>query len=149
MRTIKYIVIHCTAGPQDQSTESIKNYWKNSLGWKNVGYHILVSKDGTYERLAPDETITNGVAGFNSNSIHISYKGGVDSKGNALDNRTEAQKKTLLTLVKTFKTKYPNAKVQGHRDFSPDKNKNGKIDPWEYIKMCPSFDAIAEYKNIK
>ena len=47
MRTIEYIVIHCTAGPQDQSTESIKKYWKSGLGWKNVGYHILVSKDGT------------------------------------------------------------------------------------------------------
>ena len=149
MRNIKQNVIDYNAGTQEKKKESIKKYWKSGLGWKNVGYHILVSKDGTYERLAPDETITNGVAGFNSNSIHISYKGGVDSKGNALDNRTEAQKKILLTLVKTFKTKYTNAKVQGHRDFSPDKNKNGKIDPWEYIKMCPSFDAIAEYKNIK
>ena len=149
MREIKYIVVHCTAGPQNQTTASIKSFWKNSLGWENVGYHIIVNADGTYERLSPDDKPTNGVAGYNSNSIHISYKGGVDSKGRALDNRTDAQKKTLINLLKQFKKKYPTAKIMGHRDFSPDNNKNGKIEPFEYIKICPSFDAITEYKNIK
>lgn len=140
MREIKYIVIHCTAGSQNQSTESIKRYWKNNLGWKNVGYHILVNADGSYERLANDDQITNGVAGYNSNSIHISYKGGVDSKGKSVDNRTEAQKKTLLTLVRTFKSRYPNAIVQGHRDFL----EKGKIG-W---KDCPCFNAKKEYISI-
>lgn len=148
MRKIKYIVVHCTAGPQYQSTPDIKRYWKNSLGWENPGYHFLVSADGSYERLAPDSAICNGVAGYNSNSIHISYKGGVDKKGRALDNRTPEQKETLITLLRTMKDKYPNAVIKGHRDFSPDKNKNGKIESWEYIKICPSFDAITEYKNI-
>ena len=136
MRNIKYIVIHCTAGSQTQTTESIKNYWKNVLKWKSVGYHFLVNADGSYERLASDETVTNGVAGYNSNSIHISYKGGVDSKGKGLDTRTEAQKKTLLTLIRTMKSKYPNAIVQGHRDFP------------KVAKECPSFDAKNEYKGI-
>ena len=149
MRVIKYIVVHCTAGPQDRTTESIRKYWKNGLGWKNVGYHLLISKDGSYERLADDSQITNGVGGHNANAIHISYKGGVDSKGRALDNRTPEQKRTLLTLLRTLKAKYPKAIIQGHRDFSPDKNKNGIIEPWEYIKMCPSFDAKKEYKDIK
>lgn len=148
MREIKYIVIHCTAGNQNQSTESIKSYWKNNLKWKNVGYHILVNADGTYDRLANDLIVTNGVAGYNSNSIHISYKGGVDSKGKAVDNRTKEQKETLITLVRTFKSRYPNAKVLGHRDFSPDKNGNGKVDYWERIKECPCFDAIEEYKGV-
>ena len=148
MRNIKYLVVHCTAGPQDQTTASIKKYWKNSLGWKNVGYHFLISKDGSYERVASDDTVTNGVAGYNSVSMHISYKGGVDKKGNGLDNRTPEQKKTLVTLLKTLRAKYPKAIIQGHRDFSPDKNKNGKIEPWEFIKICPSFDAKTEYKNI-
>ena len=29
-----------------------------------------------------------------------------------------------------------------------DENKNGKIDSYEWIKYCPCFDAISEYKNI-
>ena len=38
--------------------------------------------------------------------------------------------------------------IKGHRDVSPDKNKNGIIESWERIKECPSFDAIPEYKNL-
>lgn len=30
----------------------------------------------------------------------------------------------------------------------PDKNGNGTIDSSEWIKMCPCFDAIPEYKNL-
>ena len=43
---------------------------------------------------------------------------------------------------------YPYAKIQGHRDFSPDKNHNGTIEPWEWIKDCPSFDAKMAYRNV-
>lgn len=136
MRKISNIVIHCTAGPANQSTKNIKDYWHKNLGWKNPGYHILVNADGSYERLASDETVCNGVANHNANSIHISYKGGVDAKNKAKDTRTAAQKKTLLTLVRTFRSKYPNARVLGHRDFPNVK------------KDCPSFDAIKEYQGI-
>lgn len=135
-REIKYIVIHCTAGPQNQTTSAIKNWWKKGLGWKSPGYHLLVSADGSYERLAEDHEICNGVAGQNKHSVHISYKGGVDDKGKALDNRTAAQKKTLLTLVREMKRRYPKARVVGHRDFQGVK------------KDCPSFNAMKEYENI-
>lgn len=147
MRKIKYIVIHCTAGSQNQSIESIKAYWKNTLKWKSPGYHFLIKPNGEAVRIAPDSQITNGVAGYNSNSIHISYIGGIDSKGQPIDNRTTAQKQTIFDLLKQYKKLYPNAIIQGHRDFSPDKNKNGKIDTWEYIKYCPCFDAKKEYND--
>lgn len=140
MRTIKYIAIHCTATPQTTTIESIKNYWKNNLGWKNPGYHIIVKPDGSAVELLPIDKVSNGVAGFNSVSINISYIGGVDAKNKPLDNRTDAQKATLLTLVKRYKEMFPNAIVQGHRDFLKRGTSN-----W---KECPSFDAKAEYKDI-
>ena len=143
-RTIRFIVLHCTAGPANQKTESIKDYWKRKLGWKTVGYHKLVSEDGSVETLANDEQVTNGVAGHNSKSIHICYKGGWDGT----DTRTEKQKETLLRLVKEYKAKYPNAYVLGHRDLSPDLNKDGKITKNEWVKICPCFSATTEYKNI-
>ena len=31
----------------------------------------------------------------------------------------------------------------GHRDLSPDLNGNGEIEPEEWIKECPCFDAAA------
>ena len=144
MRDIKFIVLHCTAGSAQQKTEDIKSYWKRVLGWKSYGYHKLVNSDGTIETLADDNTIVNGVRGFNSSSIHICYKGGL----NGVDTRTDAQKKSLIYLVKEYKKKFPRATVLGHRDLSPDLNKDGKITRNEWVKICPCFSAIDEYKNI-
>ncbi len=144
MRTINYIVLHCTAGKAQESTETLKDYFKRILKWKNYGYHVVVNADGTYDRLTADEDIANGVKNHNHNSIHISWKGGDTLK----DTRTLAQKQTLLKLVKEYKAKYPNAKVLGHRDLSPDLNGDGKITPNEWVKVCPLFDAGSEYANI-
>jgi len=88
--------------------------------------------------LLPENEVSNGVQGYNSTSINVSYIGGIDNKGRAIDNRTEAQKTSLLTLLKDLKRKYPNAHIMGHRDiWGKDKSK------WK--KMCPCFDAEAEY----
>jgi N-acetylmuramoyl-L-alanine amidase len=141
MRVIKYIVLHCTAGPQNQSTQEILNFWKNVNGWKNPGYHFEIDADGTITELLPIEKIANGVAGHNANSIHISYKGGIDAKGLAIDNRTIKQKGSQVLLIKRCKDIFPNAVVLGHRDFSTDLNGNGIIDQWEWIKSCPAFDV--------
>jgi N-acetylmuramoyl-L-alanine amidase len=141
MREIKYIVIHCTAGPQNQPTSEIKAYWKNVNGWTSPGYHFEINADGTIEELQPIEKIANGVAGYNKNAIHISYKGGIDNNGKPVDNRTEAQIQSQISLIKKYKAQFPNAVVLGHRDFSRDQNGNGIVDRWEWIKSCPAFDV--------
>jgi N-acetylmuramoyl-L-alanine amidase len=147
MRKISYIVVHCTATGQNATIQALKNGWK-ALGWKNVGYHKVVHPNGDHTVLAPDSKVTNGVAGHNANSLHISYIGGIDAKGKAVDNRTEAQKKTLIIELDAWKKLYPNATIVGHRDFSPDKDKDGVIEYFEFIKFCPCFDAIPEYANL-
>jgi N-acetylmuramoyl-L-alanine amidase len=75
MRKIDYIVIHCTATQPNTKKESILNYWKNTLKWKSVGYHRLIDANGIIHELAKYEQTTNGVKGYNSNSIHFSYIG--------------------------------------------------------------------------
>jgi N-acetylmuramoyl-L-alanine amidase len=144
MREINFIVVHCTAGPQDQKTTDIKAYWANILGWKSYGYHYLIGKDGTVENLTDISKPTNGVKGWNANSIHVCYKGGQGGK----DNRTTEQKAALVRILSMLKKQFPKAKICGHRDFSPDRNKDGKITPNEFIKLCPCFDATKEYFNI-
>jgi N-acetylmuramoyl-L-alanine amidase len=135
MRDIKYIVIHCTATQPNTKKEAILSYWKNTLKWKTVGYHRLIDANGVIHELAKFEQITNGVKGYNSESIHFSYIGGIDESGRPKDTRTLKQKESLLYLVKQAKKQFPNAIVQGHRDFGVN-------------KACPSFDAKNEYKAI-
>lgn len=140
MRQISYIVLHCTAGPQTQSIAEIQAYWKK-LGWKRPGYHYIIKPDGEIESLQDMNQPTNGVAGFNANSIHISYIGGVGKNGEVLDNRTPLQKQAMAGMVRQLHTMFPNAIILGHRDFSPDKNRDGIIQPNEWMKSCPSFSV--------
>ncbi|MBC8053743.1 MAG: N-acetylmuramoyl-L-alanine amidase [Sphingobacteriaceae bacterium] len=136
MRKIDYIVLHCTASPQSQTVESIKQYWKKVLGWKKPGYHYIIRPDGIAINLLPIEEVSNGVAGFNSNSIHISNIGGVDAKGNPVDNRTSGQIITTIELLTVFKKKFPSAKIKGHNEFPGVK------------KACPSFSVPVWLKEI-
>jgi N-acetylmuramoyl-L-alanine amidase len=136
MRVIKYIVIHCTATQPHASIEAIRNYWKNTLGWIQVGYHYIIDRNGNITQLADESVPTNGVAGYNANSIHISYIGGIDSNGSPKDTRTALQRINLLELITEVKKRYPEAIIQGHRDFKGVK------------KACPSFEVKEEYSNL-
>lgn len=150
-RNIKYIVVHCTAGMQNESIEDLIKGFR-LRGWNNNGYHIVVDGNGTSHYITPLDKIANGVQGHNSDSIHVSYMGGVAKvKGKLItvDNRTDAQKATLVKELTTLKKLHPNAMILGHRDLSPDLNHNGIIEPKEWVKQCPCFYAIPEYKNIK
>jgi N-acetylmuramoyl-L-alanine amidase len=136
-RDIRYIVVHCTATSPSAKVESIQTYWQKKLNWKNPGYHILIDEFGKCHYLLEDEGIANGVRGYNSVSVHVSYIGGIDEKGNAKDTRNEPQKRSLLECLYNWKRKYPNAVIQGHCDFP------------NVTKACPSFDAKQEYLHIK
>lgn len=137
-RHIKYIALHCTATQPTASVAAIQRYWRDSLGWKAPGYHLLIEPNGTIHRLLDFNGIANGVRGFNKETIHISYIGGVDKQGKPLDNRTAVQKEAILKCIKEV-IEWSDNKcliIQGHRDFP-----NAK-------KACPCFDAKAEYRGI-
>ena len=143
MRAIKYIAVHCTAGSQKATVNDLLAEFKRK-GWKAPGYHYVITADGKIHQLLDTEKVSNGVKGYNSVSVNIAYTGGMDG----VDNRTDEQKKSLVALLKLLRKRYPDAVIQGHRDFSPDLNGNGKIEKSEWIKMCPGFDAKTEYKGI-
>lgn len=150
MREINKIIIHCSATKEGQNyTVSQIDSWHKQRGFSKIGYHYVVYLDGTYHRGRQDTEVGAHCTGHNKDSIGICYIGGLDKNGKSKDTRTEAQKKTIITLIRTLKARYPSIKeVIGHRDTSPDLNKNGVIEPKEYIKDCPCFNAKEEYKNI-
>jgi len=132
MREIKYIVLHCTATDQDAKVDSIVKYWKERMDWKNPGYHFIIDKYGRVRQLQPLGKPSNGVRGYNSNSIHISYIGGKDE-----DDRTSPQKLVMEGLVKSLHSVFPNAEILGHRDFPG------------VSKSCPNFDVKEFLKEIE
>ena len=141
--------MHCTATPVDTTIESIVHYWRENLKWKNPGYHYIIHRDGEIVQINDEENISNGVKGFNKNAIHISYIGGLDKDRKPIDNRTDEQKQALFSKLVTLSEKYPDAEILGHRDFSPDKDGDGIIEYYEWIKYCPAFDVKEWLKNYK
>jgi N-acetylmuramoyl-L-alanine amidase len=137
MRTIKYIVLHCTATSQIATVQSILNYWSKIKKWKTPGYHFLIEPNGEFHDLVPIEKPSNAAKGYNQESIHISYIGGVDFENKPIDNRTPEQKGTQLELIRILKNKYPEAEILGHRDL-PGVN-----------KACPSFDVKSWFSRYR
>lgn len=133
-RKINYIVIHCTATLQSAKVESIQKYWRESLGWKSPGYHVLIEPSGLSHYLQPFDKPTNGVKGWNANAIHISYIGGKD-----FDDRTQYQKDAIIRAIKeALEYARPHIPIiQGHQDFQG------------VTKACPNFNAIEEYKHLR
>ena len=148
-RKINLIVIHCSATrenvdytPQQLTRDHV------ARGFNSAGYNFYIRKDSTVIHMRPLELIPAHVTGFNKNSIGICYEGGLDRNGKAADTRTPAQKEAIIGLLIKLVVQFPDSDICGHRDLSPDKNKNGIIEPWEWVKMCPCFDAKNEYRNI-
>lgn len=142
-REITHVVFHCTGGAISQTRGQVMAEFKRK-GWKNPGYHLLVDKWGTPHRLLSDDKVANGAKGYNSHSIHIAWTGGRNKE----DIRTPYQILALEALARMYHKKFPNAKFCGHRDLSPDLNKNGEIEPCEWVKRCPMFDVKKEYQDI-
>ncbi|HJE39298.1 MAG: N-acetylmuramoyl-L-alanine amidase [Candidatus Amulumruptor caecigallinarius] len=142
MRKITLIVVHCTAGPQSQCAADIVRYHtlprrRGGLGWSTPGYHYIVEPSGYVAQVVPDWDIANGVKGHNEHAIHVAYVGGVDTSRRdlpAVDNRTEAQKLALRSLLGRLRRDYPSARIVGHRNLAR--------------KACPSFDAMKEYADL-
>lgn len=149
-RTIKYIVIHCSATPEGRHhTAKDIDLWHKQRGFSEIGYNYVVLLDGTIELGRDIDKIPAHAEGFNKESIGICYIGGCEvlthhshknkSPAEALrakDTRTKEQKQSLLKLLKELKKLYPEAQILGHRDFPNVK------------KACPSFDAKQEYKDL-
>ena len=153
-RVIDAIVIHCTAGSQRQTPAQVVDYHTRSeaaggLGWSAPGYHYIIAPDGSVVSTWPEAEPSNGVAGHNAHILNIAWIGGIDSAGRELDNRTPAQKAAMRSLLSQLRSRYPKARITGHRDIaSVDSNHNGIIDPWERVKACPCFDAEIEFRGL-
>ena len=96
----------------------------------------MIDLDGSIESGRPISKPGAHCKGHNADSIGICYIGGLDKDGNPADTRTEAQKESLLVIIKHYKKMFPNAKVVGHCDMP------------NVHKACPCFDAKEEYKDI-
>ena len=137
MRTIRRIIIHCTATRAGQPFDirDVRRWHTDppprGNGWKDVGYHKLVLLDGTVQRGREDAVIGAHVAGHNADSLGIAYVGGVSADGQrAEDTRTPAQIAALDREVEAWLELYGRGvTVHGHHEYNSG-------------KACPSYSVI-------
>ena len=135
-RAITAIVIHCSASPNGKPvTRDDIDRWHREKGWRMIGYHRVVEIDGAIKVGRHLKEVGAHVAGQNAHTVGICMIG--------TDQFTMEQWGALATLVSELLMLYPDANVLGHRDYSPDLNGDGIIEPWEFFKTCPGFDVSA------
>lgn len=154
MRNIKVAVIHCSATPEgrdlkESDIEAMHAKRFKKIGGKHIGYHHVILLDGTDIQTKDYDFIGQHVAGANAETIGIVYIGGLDKKGKGKDTRTQKQKGAIQFRLMELKKQFPALKIRGHRDYSPDLDGDGILEPFEFMKECPCFDARKEYAHIE
>jgi len=142
-KTTKYIVVHTTATKTKHAlTEKSLRAMHKARGFSDIGYGGWVDRKGKIRRGRGWNKIGAHVRGFNSVSVGIAWEGGYS--GNDI---TKAQETALWGQIAKLCKMYPGAKVCGHRDLSPDGDKDGVVEPHEWTKSCPWFYAELEAKK--
>lgn len=137
MRNINEIIIHCTATRPDwwkskttnQKVAEIRRWHVEDQGWRDIGYHFLIDRNGNLAKGRDVSQAGAHVKGRNANSIGISLFGGHGSSENDefLENFTSEQDKTLRKLVKDLTEKYNVTLITGHNKYA--------------AKACPGFQV--------
>ena len=146
MRKISLIVIHCSATRVDRDfTAKDVDTAHRYRGFSCWGYHYYIRKSGEVEPMRDEDTTGAHARGYNAISLGVCYEGGLDARGNPKDTRTPEQRSALHLLVHQLLQQFRNARVCGHRDLSPDLDGDGKVEPWEWVKLCPCFEVSKEF----
>lgn len=127
---VRFIVVHCSASPPQVYVDAaVIDRWHRARGFFRIGYHFVIKRDGTVESGRSTDEIGAHVEGFNACSIGVCMAGGVNDAGKAVNDFTAAQWTALSSKLTDLTKQFPQAAVQGHRDF-PNVHKD-----------CPCFDV--------
>ena len=137
MRLISLIIIHCSATPEGKSlsAEDCRRDHIRHRGFKDIGYHFYITRDGEIHQGRSPETVGAHCKNHNKHSIGICYEGGLTADLAPADTRTLLQKASLVALLRELRKEHPQALILGHHDLDP-------------TKACPCFTAASEYRGL-
>jgi hypothetical protein len=120
---INKIVVHCSDSPHGRGDEAQTIHrWHLERGWDGIGYHWVITEDGTQQAGRPWYWTPAHIKGPDEGSIAICLIG--------RDEFTGEQLHTLRELYNELCTQWPHAEWFNHYDLDPG-------------KTCPNFDAVA------
>lgn len=140
--SIKRIIVHSSAtrAGLDVGRDEIHE-WHQARGFVAVGYHFVIRRDGSIEKGRDIACVGAHAKGNNLDSIGICMVGGLSENGDAENNFTDAQFKSLLSLIdwlQEFILQVPVGQddvVLGHRQVG--------------ATLCPSFDVPDKLRELR
>ena len=140
--TIKRIIVHSSAtrAGLDAGRDEIR-VWHWERGFVDIGYHFVIRRDGSIEKGRDIACVGAHAKGNNRDSIGICMVGGLSEDGDAEDNFTDAQFKSLVSLIdwlQEFILQVPVGQddvVIGHRQVG--------------ATLCPSFDVPDKLRELR
>lgn len=129
-RPIDKLIVHCSYTPpsMDIGADTIRDWHVNGEGWRDIGYHYVIRRDGAVERGRQDAVAGAHTYGHNADSLGVCLVGGKSELEDKPEtNFTGAQYAALSGLIRSLRSQHPDLEVTGHNDWSP--------------KACPTFNA--------
>lgn len=139
---VREIVLHCSATrpdwmadqPLTAQREEIRRWHMQDNGWRDIGYHWIIGRDGKLLTGRPETEIGAGVAGHNAGVIHVCLIGG---HGSAESDRfaqhfTPAQDTAARQLIQAIGMRTRIEVISGHNQFA--------------AKACPGF-TVSQWLN--
>lgn len=150
MRTISLIAVHCSAtlAGRPFSAADIRSMHVTGNRWSTIGYHAIIEIGGRVVDTLPHSTPGIHIRGHNRSSVALCYIGGIAANGKSDDTRTAAQRDSMAATLRKWRALYPDARIRGHRDLSPDRDGDGVVEPHEWLKDCPCFDVAGWCRSV-
>nr|WP_162623844.1 N-acetylmuramoyl-L-alanine amidase [Paracoccus saliphilus] len=139
---VREIVVHCAATRPDwmegrplaEKIAEIRR-WHLANGWKDIGYHWIIDRDGKVLAGRSETTIGAHTVAQNAGTIGICLIGGHGSAetDSFARNFTPQQDITLRQMISAIGLRTAIERVSGHNEYAP--------------KACPGFDVSTWLKG--
>lgn len=137
MRPISEIIVHCSAtqpnwmhtATTSAKVAEIRRWHMQDRGWSDIGYHLLIDRDGTILPGRPMEKVGAHTQGRNTGTIGVCLIGGHGSAATDKfsDHFTQAQEQALRATVADLRRRFGKLAVSGHNQWA--------------AKACPGFNV--------
>jgi N-acetylmuramoyl-L-alanine amidase len=134
---VSTIFVHCAATRPSwmegfslaAKVEEIRRWHIRDRGWKDIGYHWIIDRDGSMAPGRPETVVGAHVQGHNTGSIGVCLIGGHGSNADDtfLEHFTPAQDRALRQLIASIKARTPIMAIRGHNEVA--------------AKACPGFNV--------
>jgi len=134
---VEEVVVHCSATPASwyagktatEKVAEIRRWHVQDRGWRDIGYHYVIDRDGIVLPGRRENEIGAGVEGHNRGVIHICLIGGAGSSATDAFERhfTQQQAAAMRKVLASIRLRTPIRRISGHNEFA--------------AKACPGFNV--------